>query len=81
MENSLKKLNNSYFKVAPSVSIASHMPFDYLWQFSNYPISNNDFYEGKIQMNKTKKYFDLKKKSIFISHFQKKISYSHQLKE
>jgi hypothetical protein len=29
------------------------MPFDYLWQFSNYPISNNDFYEGKIQMNKT----------------------------
>jgi hypothetical protein len=76
-----KKLNNSYFKVAPSVSIASHMPFDYLWQFSNYPISNNDFYEGKIQMNKTKKYFDFEKKSIFISHFQKKISYSHQLKE
>jgi hypothetical protein len=56
-----KKLNNSYFKVAPSVSIASHMPFDYLWQFSNYPISNNDFYEGKIQMNKTKKYFDFEK--------------------
>ena len=56
-----KKLNNSYFKAAPSVIIASHMPFDYLWQFSNYPISNNDFYEGKIQMNKTKKYFDFEK--------------------
>jgi transglutaminase/protease-like cytokinesis protein 3 len=62
-----KKLNNSYFKVAPSVSIASHMPFDYLWQFSNYPISNNDFYEGKIQMNKTKKYFDFEKINIYLT--------------
>lgn len=56
-----KKLNNSYFKAVPSVIIASHMPFDYLWQLSNYSISNNDFYEGKIQMNKTKKYFDFEK--------------------
>ncbi len=56
-----KKLNNYYFKVAPSVLIASHIPFDYLWQFSNYPITNNEFYEGKIQINKTKKYFDFEK--------------------
>ncbi|QZK91443.1 hypothetical protein K5V07_13430 [Flavobacterium sp. CHNK8] len=53
-----KKLNNYYFKAAPSTIIASHIPFDYLWQLSNYPISNNEFYEGKIQINKTKKYFD-----------------------
>ncbi len=53
-----KKLNNYYFMAGPSTIIASHIPFDYLWQFSNYPITNNEFYEGKIQINKTKKYFD-----------------------
>jgi hypothetical protein len=34
------------------------MPFDYLWQFLNYPITNQAFYEGKIQQNKTKLYFN-----------------------
>jgi len=38
--------------------INSHMPFDYLWQFINYPITNQEFIEGKIQINKTKKNFD-----------------------
>jgi hypothetical protein len=56
-----KKLNSYYFKADPSTIIASHIPFDYLWQFSNYPITNNEFYEGKIQINKTKKYFDFEK--------------------
>lgn len=53
-----KKIDNSYFKVTPSQSIASHIPFDYLWQFLNYPITNQEFYEGKTQINKSKKYFD-----------------------
>ncbi|MFE3867256.1 transglutaminase domain-containing protein [Flavobacterium sp. LS2P90] len=53
-----KKIDNSYFKVSPSQSIASHIPFDYLWQFLNYPITNQEFYEGKTQINKSKKYFD-----------------------
>lgn len=52
-----KKLNNSYFKVNPSLYIKSHMPFDYLWQFLNYPISNQEFYEGKTQQNKANAYF------------------------
>lgn len=59
-----KKLNDAYFKVAPAKMIASHMPFDYLWQFLNYPITNGEFYEGKIQINKTKKYFDFEKEMI-----------------
>ncbi len=37
------------------------MPFDYLWQFLNYPITNEEFYAGKIQLDKTKKYFDFEK--------------------
>ncbi|MGO4904656.1 transglutaminase domain-containing protein [Flavobacterium sp. W20_MBD1_R3] len=56
-----KKLNNSYFKAEPAKIIASHIPFDYLWQFLNYPITNAAFYEGKIQSNKTKNYFDFEK--------------------
>ena len=56
-----KKFNNSYFKVEPSKIIATHIPFDYLWQFLNYPISNGEFYEGKIQVNKSKKYFDFER--------------------
>jgi transglutaminase/protease-like cytokinesis protein 3 len=54
----LKKINDYYFKTNPSKIISSHMPFDYLWQFLNYPITNIEFYEGKTQTNKTKKQFD-----------------------
>jgi len=57
----VKKLNDYYFKAEPSKIIASHIPFDYLWQFLNYPITNAEFYEGKTQINKTKKYFDFEK--------------------
>jgi hypothetical protein len=53
-----KKINNDYYKVNPTSLIKSHIPFDYLWQFLNYPISNQAFYEGKTQQNKTKSYFN-----------------------
>jgi hypothetical protein len=57
----VKKTDNYYFKTEPNKFIASHIPFDYLWQFLNYPITNAEFYEGNIQINKTKKYFDFDK--------------------
>lgn len=57
----IRKLNNFYFKAEPSKIIASHMPFDYIWQFLNYPVTNAEFYGGKIQLDKTKKYFDFEK--------------------
>lgn len=53
-----RKINNIHFKVEPSKMINSHMPFDYLWQFINYPITNQEFITGKTQINKTKKNFD-----------------------
>lgn len=53
-----KKLNNDYFKALPTTLIASHMPFDYLWQFLNYPVSNQEFYEGKTDQDNTKPFFD-----------------------
>nr|WP_314896159.1 transglutaminase domain-containing protein [uncultured Flavobacterium sp.] len=52
-----KKLNENYFKAEPTKLISSHIPFDYLWQFLNYPITNNEFYAGITQINKSKKYF------------------------
>ena len=54
----VKKINNFYFKTEPSQMIASHIPFDYLWQFLNYPITNQEFYDGKIQVDPSKTYFD-----------------------
>lgn len=57
----VKRINDYYFKTEPSKIISSHIPFDYLWQFLNYPITNAEFYEGKTQINKAKKYFDFEK--------------------
>ncbi len=53
-----KKINNDYYKVSPTTLIKSHIPFDYLWQFLNYPVTNQEFYEGKTQQNKTKPFFN-----------------------
>jgi hypothetical protein len=53
-----KKINNDYYKVNPSKLIKSHMPFDYLWQFLYYPLTSQEFYDGKIQPNKTKSFFN-----------------------
>ncbi|PJJ09627.1 transglutaminase superfamily protein [Flavobacterium sp. 1] len=53
-----KKLNNLNYKVLPNQFIATHMPFDYLWQFLNYTVANQEFIDGKSQINKTKPKFD-----------------------
>jgi hypothetical protein len=54
----VRKINNSYFKVKPEVLIKSHMPFDYLWQFLNYPVTTQEFYDGKTGKNTTKPFFN-----------------------
>jgi transglutaminase/protease-like cytokinesis protein 3 len=48
------KFNNTYFKLSPTQMISSHMPFDYLWQFLPFPISHQEFIEGKSTSNKIK---------------------------
>jgi transglutaminase/protease-like cytokinesis protein 3 len=59
-----KKLNEYYFKTEPAKLIFSHIPFDYLWQFLNYPITNNEFYEGRTQINKSKKHFNFESEIV-----------------
>jgi len=53
-----KKINDDYFMVSPTTLIKSHIPFDYLWQFLDYPVTNQEFYEGKIEQNTTKPFFN-----------------------
>ncbi|MDP4267268.1 MAG: energy transducer TonB [Bacteroidota bacterium] len=53
-----RKINNDFFKVNPLTLIKSHMPFDYLWQFLYNPLTNQEFYEGKRQENKSLTYFN-----------------------
>ena len=55
-----KKIDNSFYKVSPAVIINSHIPFDCIWQFLQYPITHQEFYEGKTQQNRTKPYFSFK---------------------
>ena len=63
-----KKLNNSFFKVEPSKMIASHMPFDYLWQFLNSPLTNQEFISGKMDTKKPKINFNFETE---IDNYQK----------
>lgn len=54
----IRKINNSYFKGKPYVVINTHMPFDYLWQFMEFPITNQEFYERRVGINRSKPRFD-----------------------
>jgi hypothetical protein len=53
-----KKINNEYFKIKPSAFIRSHMPFDFLWQFLNYPVTYQEFNEGRTRENRSKPFFN-----------------------
>ncbi len=54
----VRKVNNYYFKTQPGHLIKSHMPFDPLWQFLNYPLTNQEFYEGKFKLDKSRPFFN-----------------------
>jgi hypothetical protein len=54
----VKKLNNIYYKANPTKLIASHMPFDYMWQLSGYPISNSQFISGNYFIDRSKPPYD-----------------------
>lgn len=53
-----KRMANQYYKAEPKSLISSHMPFDYLWQFSPYPITNQEFFDGKTEAANKIKRFD-----------------------
>lgn len=56
-----KKINNGNYKVTPNQFITTHMPYDYLWQFLNHTVTNQEFIDGKIQLDKSKPNFNFQK--------------------
>ncbi len=52
-----KKITYDHFMMRPSVAILSHMPFDYLWQFLDYPYTSREFYSGLTQQSTAKQSF------------------------
>jgi hypothetical protein len=54
----VRKFNNLYYKANPTKLIASHMPFDYMWQLSGYPISNSQFISGNYFIDRSKAPYD-----------------------
>ena len=54
----VRQVDNFYFKTKPEQLIKSHMPFDPLWQFSYYPITNQEFYDGNYLLNKNRPFFN-----------------------
>ena len=53
-----KKIDNKFYKAEPKSLINRHMPFDYLWQFSNKPINNQEFYDSKSEATDKTMNFD-----------------------
>ncbi len=54
----VRQINNSFYKAMPDELIKTHMPFDPLWQFLNYPVTNQEFYESQFQLNNNKPFFN-----------------------
>jgi len=54
----VRRINNDYFKARPEFFIKDHMPFDYLWQFLYYPVTSQEFSQGKTEQNKSKPFFN-----------------------
>lgn len=47
-----------YFKVPPSIFVETHLPFDPLFQFLNYPLNYNEFIAGTGPRQNSKRYFN-----------------------
>jgi hypothetical protein len=54
----VKQVNYYYFMAKPENLIKSHMPFDPLWQFLNYPFTNQEFYEKNFRIGKNRPFFN-----------------------
>jgi len=54
----VKKLDDNFFNVEPEELVQTHYPYDPLWQFLYYPVSEQEFYEGHTKINKNKPFFN-----------------------
>ena len=56
--NYINQAGANYFKNSPGDFISSHLPFDPIFQFLNYPVTYKEFYNGSKQANNAKSYFN-----------------------
>lgn len=54
----VKIFSNRYYKIPPAEMIKTHMPFDPMYQFLNYPLTTQEFYEGKFVSTSKKPVFN-----------------------
>ncbi len=54
----VRQVNNFYFMTKPEDLIRSHMPFDPMWQFLNYPVTVQEFYKGDTRLDRNKPFFN-----------------------
>jgi transglutaminase/protease-like cytokinesis protein 3 len=52
-----KRFNDKWFLVPPDAMIKSHIPFDPVWQFSYFPVNNNEFAAQKSADSITSRFF------------------------
>lgn len=50
--------NTNFFLVPPTHMIASHMPFDPMWQLLHYPVSHRQFSNGNTYIDKSRPFFN-----------------------
>ena len=53
----VRLVSNYHFKIPPTTMIKNRIPFDPMWEFLEYPVTNQEFYEGKTEVNKAKPFF------------------------
>ncbi len=56
----INHVQNNYFKMSPGVFIQTHLPFDPMFQFLNYPVTYKEFISGKTGEQSEKNYFNYK---------------------
>ena len=79
-----KRVRDTYYKLQPEEMIASHMPYDYLWQFISNPITNAEFTTGKMLPSKIKKYIDFNQeifKAYSLGEEEQLLASSNRIKE
>lgn len=51
---------NNFFKISPEIFIQTHLPFDPMFQFLNYPLTYKEFVSGNSAAQNEKNYFNYK---------------------
>lgn len=54
----VKRFNNTFYKILPEKFIGDHMPFDPMYEFLSYPLTNKEFIEGKPAFTRTEFHYE-----------------------